>query len=398
MIKLLSISNIISFKLSLLSNLWSHVGRITVFIGLLLSFGLDSAAEMSVSMSTIREEHKRIREFNETFARYRKTPPTTRSSYSLDGHEVVLVSGYLNEIAPSYFKDMVRTLAADFGLPLHQIHIVHSNSLAGDSANIAKIMQKYTSLREKSPGRKIIMVGHSRGGALLLRAFVQNPVLVGEPALERLVLVQAPLKGTPTAHMAADALNVVKASLERLKLLNSICKRCHHEYFADIDAGAKSMEPKPSLEETLSIVDRLSQEEFKTLSRKVLYVTSQSKHQTTKLGTYIIDGKNDGTVPLTSQSVTFFGRRIAALIEIGHTDLILSDIRSNLTTSERRAFARALFEQLLSPMLALESDVKNWPESAGAPVQRKSTGLSTVETIKYNSSLEVQSIGDMSLD
>lgn len=386
MTEFLSALSKMSLRQSRLSNPWAHVGRITVSIGLLLSFGLASAAGGGISIPNDREEHQRIKEFNELFTRYRKTPPTTRSNYSLDGHEIVLVSGYLNEVTPSYFRDMVRSLTADFGLSLEHIHIVHSNSLAGDKRNITKIMKKYASLREKSPGRKIIMVGHSRGGLLLLRAFAQNPALLREPALERLVLIQAPLKGTPTADVAADALSAVKASLERLKMLYSVCKMCHQEHFADIDAGAKSMEPKTSRAKTLSIADRLSQEDFETLSRKVLYVTSQSKNQMTKLGTYIIDGKNDGTVPLTSQSVTLFGRRIANLIEIGHTDLVLGDLRSDLTSTERRAFARALFEQLRSPMLALESDRKGGLESPEPAVQRKGTRFSTAKRLKYTSS------------
>lgn len=309
-----------------------------------------------MAVDGVRIDRQRITEFTDTFNAYRKEPPTTRSRYSLDGHEVVLVSGYLNEIAPTYFKDMVDVLIDDFGLPADRIHVVHTDSTRGEKANVEKLIRKYNSLRKKSPGRKILIVGHSRGGQLVLNALAQSPERIRDPALERLVLIQSPLKGTPTAEVAVNALAVVEGMLKKLKMLNS-APGCPIENISTFDAAAKSMRVQVARNSTLSIIDRLSPEDLKRLSQKVFYVTSHSNTQWTKLGTYVIDGASDGTVPLESQYVASFGRQLANLDEIGHTDLVLSDWRSGLSTSDRRAFVRTLFEMLRSPMLTLEGNI-----------------------------------------
>lgn len=309
-----------------------------------------------MAVDGVRIDRQRITEFTDTFNAYRKEPPTTRSRYSLDGHEVVLVSGYLNEIAPTYFKDMVDVLINDFGLPADRIHVVHTDSTRGEKANVEKLIRKYDSLRKKSPGRKILIVGHSRGGQLVLNALAQSPERIRDPALERLVLIQSPLKGTPTAEVAVNALAVVEGMLKKLKMLNS-APGCPIENISTFDAAAKSMRVQVARNSTLSIIDRLSPEDLKRLSQKVFYVTSHSNTQWTKLGTYVIDGASDGTVPLESQYVASFGRQLANLDEIGHTDLVLSDWRSGLSTSDRRAFVRTLFEMLRSPMLTLEDNI-----------------------------------------
>ena len=101
-------------------------------------------------------------------------------------------------------------------------------------------------------------------------------------------------------------------------------------------------------------VSLLNDEQLGLLSKKLFYVSSFSSNQKTKIGAHLIKGKNDGTVPLSSQYIRSFGRKLAVLPEIGHTDLVISGVKSDLTEHARRAFAYVLFQTLANPQTYIE--------------------------------------------
>ncbi|MBL7543723.1 MAG: hypothetical protein JNL11_07890 [Bdellovibrionaceae bacterium] len=209
-------------------------------------------------------------------------------------------------------------------------------------------MEQYFRIKKKNPHRKIILIGHSRGGLVALQMLVNHPQVLEDNALAAVVAVQSPIKGTPTAQFLYEKVTATQAGIR------AVCRRCSLGILDDLAKGARSMDKKIT-EKNIEQVGRLSAAQVSLLNQKLFYVASYSSAQYSKLGTYIINGKNDGTVPTDNQYIVGVGRLLAVLPDVGHTDLFFSGLKSGMTSSKRRVFAHTLMDSLIDPRASLEA-------------------------------------------
>ncbi len=292
----------------------------------------------------IRRQVSFLRKFNAY--RTQKTLPVINTKY--DDYEILLVAGFGNEkYRVEYFSDMKDVLVNNFGVPSDQIHVIFTDSLAEADVSVKLVFDEYSIIKAKKPFHKILFAGHSRGGLVIVNTFIDHPQMIEDPAVVNIVTIQSPLKGTPTAEFLEKRIHGLESFTQRF------CKSCTFKTLSKLALGAQSMdsaETKP----TIKRMDHFTDLQSALFSKKLFFVSTYSTHEATKLGAHIIDGKNDGTVPLSSQYIRSFGRKLALLPEIGHTDLVISGSKSDLSPLERKLFAVLFFNEISDPRTAFE--------------------------------------------
>lgn len=286
-------------------------------------------------------DRRRIVRFKNEFD-YRRKRFQDSTRVNLSDKEIVLVTGFMNELFQnSYFNDMVDVLKEEFKVPASSVHVFHTDSSRGADSMAREFQSRIRLVQTNNPTKPIILVGHSRGGLQLLYTFLKYPELIELPSVERIVTIQSPLKGTSTAKAAS----IVGG------LLANICTSC-----GEIQSGAASMISGHTHYLLQVGLAKLSDIQLALLSRKLFFISSYSNREYTKLGSYLTPDLTDGTVPFDSQYLRSFGRKLAVLPDVGHTDLVLGGVKSSLSTRERRTFARILFETLTLNNIEAEED------------------------------------------
>lgn len=292
----------------------------------------------------------RLSDFQKKFSELRRNASALSKNSELQNYEYVFIGGFANELyRKTYFSDMAKTLTKNNGVSIQQIHMIFPSSLASTKIN-GNLLKDEIERIKKTSSRKIIIVGHSMGGEIALRMFLENPNALSDQQIKYVVTVQAPLKGTDTAKIMDDLENgIYKLS----RIVHYVGERISCKFDANSSSysreksGLHSITPGEANKVLTSTIPNLTSEDRSEFNSKVFYVSSKSTYERTKLGTYIIYEANDGTVPNSSQYINAVGRRLADLPDIGHTDLVLTGIKSSLTPRTRQAFAQTLFESLL---------------------------------------------------
>ncbi len=273
--------------------------------------------------------------------------------------EIVLVSGFGNEFfRAEYFRDIVESLSKDYKMDLSKIHVVHSDSNLSADENVKIVNKKLQEVRGK--GKKILLVGHSRGGLILMKMMLDQPELIRDDSIAKVVTIQSPLKGTPTASFLKDMLEQFDPIMKYINgTLTDYC-RCNMVCTLKMD-GARSMDEEQTKIDVGSKISKLNDSDRAKLSGKTYYITSGffngESSEWTKLGTWInkSKGDQDGTVPYQSQYIRGLGKRLAKLESIGHTDLVIDhEKKSNIGKKARLAFARAFVKMMEDPNLGYE--------------------------------------------
>ncbi len=286
---------------------------------------------------------RRQNSFLQSYENYIQQNSLPVANTKLADYEIVLVAGFGNEsFRAEYFSDMRFVLINVFGLPGNQIHLIYTDTYAEAGVSVKLLITQYQQIKITNPQHKIIFVGHSRGGLVIVNSLIEHPEILEDHMLQAAVTIQSPLKGTPTAELLEKQLSKLSVAFQ------FFCKSCAPKMLNQVAAGAKSME-KNETHQVVKTVEHLSEKQLSLLSKKLFYISAHSSHQSTKLGAHIIKESNDGTVPFSSQYIRSFGRKLALLPEVGHTDLVISGSKSGLTELARRSFAVVLFEQLLKP-------------------------------------------------
>jgi hypothetical protein len=143
----------------------------------------------------------------------------------LRGRHIIFVDGLLNEAAHlvgNYYCDNISEIK-DLGISHSHIGYLSSYSVPKNAdALVGDIHETY--VRVKLP---IILVGHSKGGAECLYAILKNPHLLQSGIIDRVVLINPAVGGSPLAD------NVSK----------NILARCFSKY---LGAGLRSIQPENS--------------------------------------------------------------------------------------------------------------------------------------------------------
>ncbi len=301
----------------------------------------------------------RIANFQHRFSELRKKGAVPSGQPELKSYDYVFIAGLGNELFhKTYFSDMIHTLSVEGGVPANQIHVIFPNSLDSTEINSELLSDKIQGIKSKS-SRKIIVIGHSMGGEIALRFFLEHPGALTDSQIKYVVALQSPLKGTVTAKVAADLeqgvydLGVFFNYLSGKRPCTTTAKLDFHPRK---DSGPFSLTPDEARRVLSLNIPKLSSDDITTFKNKLFYVSTSSESENTKLGTYLISGANDGTVPTRSEYMVSLGRRLADLQNIGHTDLVLTGEKSSLAPHIRQAFAQTLFEALLQDSHTLNEE------------------------------------------
>jgi hypothetical protein len=131
----------------------------------------------------------------------------------LDHRTFLFVSGFLNEAIPGYFKDqteVVKELGA-------KAHTFEPSSFTAMSDEADKVQQRVLSAWGKEE-RPVVLVGHSMGGASSLLCLIRYPELVAEGKLDKVIVIQGAVGGSPLADTLAHG------PLTRIKGLQSLTR------------------------------------------------------------------------------------------------------------------------------------------------------------------------------
>ncbi len=311
------IENDLSPQLKFLVDEFRHRNKLPRYVG-------------SNSYRLTKGDQRRIREFNDSYRDFQNHFGNPKTESELPNYEVVLVAGFGNEFfRKNYFHDMKEDLVSDFRVPESQVHIFFPDSFM-DSEMTSKDLYHFVQERVRKTGRKVILAGHSMGGNIAIDMLLMHPEMTESGNLKKVVTIQSPLKGTEVASKIVDKVGW---------LLN----------FLDREDGLLSMLPSYTENLVKTQLSTFTDKQRALLDELVYYVSSHTDSEPTKIGSHIIETANDGTVSLSSQFIRGFGRILAMIPNIGHTDLVLSGAKSNLTREERRAYTNVIFEQILNP-------------------------------------------------
>jgi pimeloyl-ACP methyl ester carboxylesterase len=243
---------------------------------------------------------------------------------SLADKHVVFVAGHLNEFIPGYFTDnaaVVQELGAGTS-------ILAPPSVGSLDADVSLIEQE---LRARA-GSKVVLFGHSRGGASVLLTVLRRPSLILSGQVEAVIVVQGALGGSPLADLIAR----VKV-LKTPGLASLTTEEADRAFTIALTA----------------LANRLTPEEWDRFFARIFYVRSEHRRgQGGKVGAELAftelalrgKGGNDGLL-LSKDTRLGYGVDLGVL-DVDHASLVVSSFMSVSTPEERRAFTSALFGEV----------------------------------------------------
>ncbi len=265
-------------------------------------------------------------------------PPSSEIRGILKDKDIILVPGMMNEFLKSSYFQVIKDELKN-ALMVHDALIYYpktSHDVLISADELAKeLIKKYKGKKN----RKIILIGHSKGGVEILLMLLENPQMVS--MIDRAVLIQSPVKGSPIADMS-------------LSFCKPLLSPCHLLYWWASAAG-ESLRFKNIVPLFLEKLSLLTNEEYKEISSKVFYVRSKNKEEFFSyefvITKNILDryGDNDGMVLTSDQFFDHFGNDLGVLLA-DHGDFVTrlpSQIPAgDLIWLKQRAFIRALFKSL----------------------------------------------------
>jgi hypothetical protein len=232
------------------------------------------------------------------------------------------------------------------------------------SRNVDRIAEEVKSIYENQH-KKVILVCHSKGGGECMHLVLRYPELILDHILDRIVLIQASVKGcavTADEHLRRPIL-ILKSFLNQfvdgLIFLNPIhadlvLKEALQECEKKLVSSNSNSTPITE-EELAQEIESAVGDKWKTLSKKLLYVTSvEDSHQ---LG-YLIQaahkffcwrvvhtGEGDGLLSSCEQADHRIGQKLST-VQADHLGLIIHPWLGGLHANKQHAFFRALFFHL----------------------------------------------------
>jgi hypothetical protein len=254
----------------------------------------------------------------------------------LEGRHVIFVAGIMNELAniiSNYYPSNIEA-AKEFGATTSYIHPNSSNPIP---ENAELLYRSITDIYQRLQ-KPIILVGHSKGGAETLYAILKHPELITQGMVDRVLLIQAAIGGSPLAEDQSWCFKVVCGLLNpNLKTLKpDIAKRNFDDVFWEFDRSMVSGQRR-------------------MISDRIFYVRSQIAPNDLSFGISLIRtltnldlsllGPNDGLITITAQYDFRIGVDLG-ILQSDHIGLTVSTV-SSTSHEDRKSFMRALFKTVL---------------------------------------------------
>jgi pimeloyl-ACP methyl ester carboxylesterase len=278
--------------------------------------------------------------------------PQSLSDQRLRGFQaknMLFFGGILNGLArinSSYFTDSLEALE-EMGISSEYFG---PWSFKSPNRNVdafrAQIEERYSAL-----GKPLVLVGHSKGGLELLYTSLRYPDLVLSGKVERVVLIQAPVQGTPLAdtdHLSWLARWISIPFREGLKYLGrkiatSVLAKNYKEFHRTLEREYGYLGNAVLLEKEKQVSDAIFYVRSKRLSNS--FSPGLSIVLTVAWDSLDSLGSNDGLVLTDDQLDLRFGKDLGVL-NADHLTVVISGAFSNGSLLERKAFTRALLYQL----------------------------------------------------
>lgn len=266
----------------------------------------------------------------------------------LKGTHVLFVAGIMNELASlisSYYRDNMESAQA-LGANVSYFGPASQNAIP-ENADI--LYKKIISLSYQTQ-KKLIVVGHSKGGAELFYAILKHPDLFSRDIVDKVILIQPALGGSPLAASACgwciDLLSTItKPNLEALTIEKS--KNNFDIAFGFFNNALKKISRSDNPEDMNLLKS--------AISNRIFYVRSEQEYNNLSFGVKIVlgicrnnlneHGKNDGLLLVDAQMDPRIGIDLG-ILKADHIGLTVSTV-SNITRKDRQAFTRALFHHVL---------------------------------------------------
>ena len=298
---------------------------------------------------------------------------------TLKGRHVLFVSGIMNELADpqllgikfikSYYRSNIDSIQNELGMTYEYYGPNSSEAVDVNSDQVyAQMMRAYS-----RSGKPLIVIAHSKGGAETLHAILKHPEVILNGYVDRVILVQAAIGGSPIATTTENRgvlYKIVSWFVYRgVRSLETAQSRINFESAFRIyeeQLIRYGMQKSGSRGVLRSLHD--------DVSRKIFYVRAHESREKLSWGIRAVndvcgmrlhdDGRNDGLLMLKDQKHTRIGVDLGVL-SADHIGLTV-DYYSNFSSAVKKAFTRAVLSQVYAPDLELEDTRQYDQEEGGA--------------------------------
>lgn len=239
----------------------------------------------------------------------------------------LFVGGFLNETIPGYFGDNLPVVRDELGASASTLFPPSGGDLERDAELIHAEVLRLSDEQQKP----IALIGHSKGGAAAVLAVLRDPSLVRSGRVVHVVSIQGALRGSPVADALVQSLPI--------PLLHAAFKGLDTLTRGRAEAAFRRVEVPPDLAgwcarrvhfvRSMETTGQVSQE----LGLTHAFLT---RHGT---------GRSDGLLLEEDQWIPGLGHDLGVL-RGDHAAFTVASPLSNGTPQSRRAFTRALLEEL----------------------------------------------------
>lgn len=309
----------------------------------------DTSKLLSLEQSLFSQDNPQppTLEFQQRWTEELNSPLQTMSDHTLEvlkNRQVLFVAGFLSDIHPAggvFYEKNTKELAKQIGIKYSYLSLP-SHKSAIDNAN--EIYQKTMRIfsQNKTP---VILFGHSKGGAEVFFTLLKYPELILNGIVDRAVLIQAAIGGTPLANPESPTMSGLFLFFGN-GLRSMIPKIADQNVTTELSSFIKNIRYLFATE-NLGFMEEMIQQ----VSKKIFYVRSSSGNrlkgifqiaQATAQINLTNLGPNDGILLVEDQKCSYFGTDIGVL-ESDHFNLALNQ---NGETKKLLAFTRAILGEI----------------------------------------------------
>lgn len=281
--------------------------------------------------------------------------------HTLKERQVLFISGFGNEFNyfySVYYKTSQETVESELGM---KATYYGPSSWYSENKSAECLYKKILKISEET-SQPLVLVAHSKGGAAVLYLILKHSDLILKNIVDRVVLIQAPIGGcaflsephknfmsTMTMKFWGDSVKEMKEAASQQRFEKAFQE---FKFYLKQEFG--------------SLGDEVVAQKQKEISDKIFYLRSYKEKGELSIGVRILwkifginldstGQKNDGLLLSDAQKfkpeLEEFGVDLG-IVQADHIELTSSGVFCGASENDRRAFTRALFEQIYEPASA----------------------------------------------
>jgi hypothetical protein len=272
---------------------------------------------------------------------------SSADSSLLAGKHVIFIAGIMNELTDfihNYFPDNMKAVK-QLGGTYSYIGPSSSRTIPENAKILFEKINKIY-IKIKKP---LILIGHSKGGAESLYLLLEHPELIINGIVERTLLIQPAIGGSPMADNASGILFSLSTLLiaPNMRTLSTFESHVNfNKVFDDYNNNLKLLGKD---------LNRGENNLHEYISSRIFYIRSRTKSNLSfglKIVLTVMQDNadrycedHDGLLSVDAQIDKRIGIDFEILEDIDHIDLVIK-IFSNLSSQKRESFTRAAFKSM----------------------------------------------------